>query len=410
MRTNGYLIAGPEAAIALRILILHSRYLSGDASGENRVVEDETELLRDAGHHVHMWDPSPAEAGPLRLMKTGAATVWSDSARRTIRQLVAEQAIDVVHFHNLFPSLSPAALRLGAHGPAVVVTLHSYRLMCLPGTFLREGRICEDCLGRVPWRGVVHRCYRGSLPGSAAMATSLTVHQKLLDSFGRVDLFLAVSAFMKDKYVQGGWAADRIAVKNNWSWEFPARSGPGDYFLYLGRLTEEKGLSMLLEAWKGLDARLVIAGHGPDEDKFKRLAGPNVDFAGTVPSAQVPDLLGGARALVFPSKWYEGGPRVLLEAYAAGVPVMASAIGGVAESVIDDVSGILLPHDRPQEWAAAVTRLEVDAESVRLGSGARKLWMERYSPRIGLADLESAYRRALDEHGEAGELPSGTPP
>jgi hypothetical protein len=147
----------------LRILILHSRYLSGDASGENRVVEDEYRLLKEGGHDVLLWQPSPTDVRGLGLLRTSASAIWSRSAAQQVVNLVREHRSDVVHIHNLIPALSPAVIRgVAAEGIPVVVTLHNYRYMCLPATFLRDDRICEDCLGHVPWRGVYHRCYRGS--------------------------------------------------------------------------------------------------------------------------------------------------------------------------------------------------------------------------------------------------------
>ncbi len=160
----------------LRILILHSPYLTGDASGENRVVEQEARLLEAAGHSVWTFLPERRASRRLGGGREALSAVWSGDAVRRVRGLIARDSPDVVHCHNLFPALSPAVLRAADDaGAAVVMTLHNYRLLCLPATFLRDGRVCELCLGRQPWRGVVHRCYRGSLGGSAALGTSLSV-------------------------------------------------------------------------------------------------------------------------------------------------------------------------------------------------------------------------------------------
>ena len=154
----------------MRILVLHSRYLSGQTSGENRVVEDEVELLSEAGHDVQVWSPSPSpspsELSTLGLARLGVGAVWSRAAVKEVRRLMRRQRTEIVHCHNLFPMLSPAVLSAAAaEGASVVMTLHNYRLFCLPATFLRDGRICEDCLGHIPWRGVMHRCYRDSTLG-----------------------------------------------------------------------------------------------------------------------------------------------------------------------------------------------------------------------------------------------------
>ena len=184
---------GHRGLNVVRILILHSRYLSGPASGENAVVRDEAKLLSDGGHQVEVWEPSPDGVSGMDLLKTGFQAVWSRKSIDRVSRMIGDMRAEIVHCHNLFPTLSPAVISAAAgRGAAPIMTLHNYRLMCPPSTFLRDGRICEDCLGRAPWPGVVHRCYRDSLPGSAALALSLSTH-RTLGTFDRVALFLCVS-------------------------------------------------------------------------------------------------------------------------------------------------------------------------------------------------------------------------
>jgi glycosyltransferase involved in cell wall biosynthesis len=378
----------------VRILILHSRYLSGAASGENRVVDDEARLLSDGGHRVDVWDPAPTSAHGLRLMGTAARAIWSTGATARVRGLIRRSKAEIVHCHNLFPLLSPAVLRAASgEGAAVVMTLHNYRLLCLPATFIRDGRVCEDCLGRPPWPGVVHACYRDSTLGSAALATSLSLHNAF-HTFDRVRKYLAVSGFVRRKYVEAGWPDDRIEVKSNFAWGSPRREGPGRYFLYLGRLSPEKGVATLLAAWRRSSARLLVVGDGPAAQALRGGAPANVEFRPTVSPAEVPALIREARALLLPSLWYEAQPRVILEAYAAGVPVLASDLGALPEAVGHD-SGLLVPPGDADAWSDAVERLLDDRESARLGEGAWRLWRDRYSPERALQNLEDAYRRAV---------------
>lgn len=375
-------------------------------SGENRVVDNEVRLLRDHGHDVELWDPAPDTSTGAARLTAGANAVWSAAAARDLRNRISAHGAEVVHCHNLYPALSPSVLRAGASaGAAVVVTLHNYRLMCLPATFLRDGRTCEDCLGRLPWPGVVHRCYRGSLPGSAALAASHAVH-RAAGTFGRVQLYLPVSAFVRDKHVQAGFPPDRMRVKGNFTWPVPRRRGPGDHFLFLGRLTPEKGVDTLLDAWRDVAAPLKVAGDGPDAERLRASAPASVELIGAVPASAVPSLLAGARAVVLPSRWYEGAPMVIAEAYAAGVPVVAADVGGVGESVEDGRSGILVSGDGPGPWADAATRLLDDGESERLGEGAIGRWRARHSPEAGIRDLEAAYREAVAATVGGDRLPS----
>jgi glycosyltransferase involved in cell wall biosynthesis len=379
----------------MRVLILHSRYLSGATSGENRVVDDEARLLTEAGHQVDVWDPVPSDASGHRLVGMAARAIWSTEAANHVRGLIRRLGAEIVHCHNLFPILSPAVLRAArSEGAAVVMTLHNYRLLCLPATFIRDGRVCEDCLGREPWPGVMHACYRGSRLGSATLATSLTLH-KSIRTFEHVTTFLAVSRFVRDKHVEGGWPGDRINVKPNFAWTSNRREGPGRYFLYLGRLSPEKGVSTLLRAWRRSSAaHLLIVGDGPTARALRREAPSNVDFRPAVPAAEVPALIQQARAVLLPSRCYEGQPRTILEAYAAGVPVVASDIGALPEAVPSD-AGLLVSPDDADAWAGSVERLIDDRESERLGHGAWKLWRERYSPERAIQNLEEAYHLAL---------------
>jgi glycosyltransferase involved in cell wall biosynthesis len=378
----------------VRILILHSRYLSGAASGENRVVDDEARLLIEGGHQVDVWDPAPANAHGLRLMGTAAQAIWSTDATARVRWLIRRSEAEIVHCHNLFPVLSPAVLRAASEeGAAVVMTLHNYRLLCLPATFIRDGRVCEDCLGRTPWPGVVHACYRDSTLGSAALATSLSLHNAF-HTFDRVTKYLAVSGFVRRKYVEAGWPDDRIEVKSNFAWENPKREGPGRYFLYLGRLSPEKGIGTLVSAWRRSAARLLVVGDGPAAQALREGAPANVEFRPTASPAEVPALIREARALLLPSVCYEAQPRVILEAYAAGIPVLASDLGALPEAVPPE-SGLLVAPGDAGAWADAVEKLLDDRESERLGQGAWRFWRDRYSPERALQNLEDAYRRAV---------------
>ena len=269
----------------MRILILHSRYVSGDASGENKVVDDEFRLLREAGHEVLVWAPSPDTTGALGYLRAGMSAMWSSRAAREVARVQRRDGIEVVHVHNLFPALSPAVIRSArSAGAAVIVTLHNYRLMCLPANLLREKRVCEECVGHLPWRGVAHGCYRDSVVGSAVLASSLALHRSL-GTFDAVSRFLAISEFVRRKHIEAGIHPARITVKPNFTWPTAPREGPGTYFLFLGRLAPEEGVDTLLQAWE-IDKPalpLVVAGDGPDAEALRRAAPPGVEFAGLGP-------------------------------------------------------------------------------------------------------------------------------
>jgi glycosyltransferase involved in cell wall biosynthesis len=226
------------------------------------------------------------------------------------------------------------------------------------------------------------------------MAASLSLH-RAIGSFEHVTMFLPVSRFVRDKYLEAGLTSSRMVVKPNFCWPQPRRSGAGEYFLYVGRLAPEKDVRTLLKAWRSIRTPLILAGDGPDRKALEALAPERVEFRGTVSPEDVTTLLKGARALLFPTRGNEGAGRSVIEAYAAGVPVIATGLGALPELVEHGVSGLLVPPGETDAWVEAVETLVDAATAVRLGEGALDRWARLHSPERGLVELEGAYRAAL---------------
>ena len=376
----------------MRILVLHSRYASDAVSGENRVVDDEVQLLRSGEHDVEVWSPAVGEGGVSAMVRIGGRAIWSRSAAATVRDIVEEFEADVVHCHNLYPMLSPSVIR-GAGRVPVVVTLHNYRLMCLSATLLRNGRVCETCVGHAPWPGVAHRCYRGSLLASGALATSIAIH-RAARTFGRVSLYLAVTEFVRRKHLDAGYPASEVIVKPNFCGPSQKRQSPGEDFVYAGRLSEEKGIYDLAAGWAG-PAKLVVLGDGDLRPRLEALANDRVELRGSVSPATVRSVIAGARAVMIPSLCYEGMPRVALEAFSAGVPVIASAAGALPEIVTNGHTGLLVRPGDTVGWRDAVNRLGCDSLSQQLGREAYRRWSNAFSPEPALRNLEAAYERVV---------------
>lgn len=385
--------------VSQTVLVGHSMYSSGAASGENRQVVDEIRLLRESGYRVVAWLPSVRGFDFPEKIRASARILFGPRALRAISKMAADGQIDVIHAHNIFPMLSPAILTAGRGHCAVVMTLHNYRLMCLPGTFVRDGRTCELCLNRVPWRGVVYRCYRNSLASSASLATAISLHRALGTFNNHVSLFLPVSEFVRGKHIEGGLAPERMHTKPNFVWPIPTRSDSGRHFAYVGRLSREKGVGTLIDVWKRSYGELVVVGDGPDAKSLRIRASSAVRFVGILDPRRVETVLAKSRALLVPSITYEGAPRTVLEAYAAGVPVLGSATGGLGELIQHDFSGLQVEPENPAAWTEAIERLLDDGESVRLGEGAFRLWKEKYTPERGLKNLKAAYRKASEISG-----------
>lgn len=388
----------------MKVLLVHNRYRSAFPSGENAVVDDEAELLAEAGCDVERLEvesDSIAELGAARRALVPAGVVWSRSGGRLTSDAIARVRPDVVHFHNTFPLLSPSSIRAARSSRvAVVATLHNFRPLCPIAIFLRDGRVCEDCLGRVPWPGVVHGCYRDSPAATAPIAAMITVHRALGTWTRCIDRIVLPAEFSRAKYVQAGWPPAKLVVKYNTAREPAARRhGAGDGFVCLSRLVPEKGVDVLLRAWaiafpKG-EEQLTVIGSGDADEELRRTAPAGVVFAGRLGRAEAIALVRDARAIVLPSRWYEVFPRTLVEAYSLGVPAIASDIGALSELVEDGVTGVLVDAGSPDSLARALRTLAASPElAQRLGGNARRRYDERYAPAATTARLLEIYGEA----------------
>ncbi|WOH84247.1 glycosyltransferase [Bradyrhizobium sp. BEA-2-5] len=381
----------------MKILVAHNRYQG--RGGEDVVFEAEVDLLRAAGHGVETLTVSNAAINSLAARITTTLSIADNpEGKRVVAEAIDRFRPDVVHVHNFFPLLSPAIFDLCRQKcvPAVV-TLHNYRSICTGGMLLRDGRICHKCLDRGHLWGVVHRCYRGSLPGSIASAYMIAQHQRR-GTWTRPGLrLIALTQFAKTLFTQAGFDADRIDVKPNFMADpgAPDPTAPRSGLLYVGRLSREKGVGVLLEAVAGTGVPLRVVGEGPERAALEARAPDHVTFLGGLSRDEVLREMANARALVVPSLWYEGFPMVVVEAFARGTPVVASEIGGLAEVVSDGKTGALVP---PGDAAALRKRISEVLGAAELTAGwgraARAAYLERYVPDENCRLLEAIYARA----------------
>lgn len=382
----------------LTILQIHNRYREG--GGEDTVVWRERALLEAAGHEVVGFQ---TENPPGMVAAAGTLLVspWNPVSAGHVGDMIANQRPDVAHVHNTWWRLTPSILKPLAHaGVPVVMTLHNYRLLCANAMLYRGGRPCEDCVGSHPWHAALHACYRGSILGSIAAATAIAL-PRMLDVWQDADLLLPLTEFSRERFIAGGFPRDKLIVKSNFVDDPGPRandpSGSG-VVLYVGRLSEEKGIQVLLDAWH--DARpdglkLVVVGDGPLRRHLEASAPVGVRFVGRMEPDQVRQLMLAARGLVLPSVCYEGQPVVLLEALASGLPVVISEIGGIPETVGDLRAAVLAPPGDRSAWAAALSWL-TDASWVdAAGAHARAVYEARYTPDRALDALLAIYQRAM---------------
>jgi glycosyltransferase involved in cell wall biosynthesis len=380
-----------------RILLVHNFYRQ--AGGEDRVVEAEADMLRQRGHAVFQYLDDNDRLTQLGKVRAAVETVWSRNSYRRIATTIRRNAIELCHFHNTFPLISPsayyAARRLGV---PVVQTLHNYRIMCPKAQLMRNGRICEDCVGRsVVWPGAVRKCYRNSYAASTVAAAMISTHHILGTWSRQVDRYIALTDFARTKFIQGGLPPEKIAVKANFVDPDPGcGDGAGKYALFVGRLSPEKGVATLLDAWQRTPGSLPlrIAGDGPMAGDVRDAvaANRNVEWLGEISRSQVLEQMRHARVLICPSTWYESFGLIIVEAFATGLPVIASDLGALTELIEPGRTGLLFrPGDaddlaRQVRWA-----MEHPDRLQAMRSRARQRYESSYTADINYLALMTIY-------------------
>jgi glycosyltransferase involved in cell wall biosynthesis len=390
----------------LRVLVMHNRYRSEQPSGENNVVDAEVALLREAGHQVDLFERRSDDIAEMSMARKALVPLrvpWNPSARSALAEQLRRERPDVVHVHNTFPLLSPSVLDACRDaGVPVVATLHNYTQICPTGTLYRDGATCTACAGKVPFPAVRHGCYRGSAAASVPVALNLLVNRRRW--WSTVSRFLCISDAQRRTLIANGMPSDLLTVKYNFVDDTDVRrAGSGEYLLYLGRLAEEKGVRLLMAAWDriasagGLGVPLVIAGAGPLSDEVATWARGRADvrFAGLQDKAGCRALIAKAIAVVVPSQWLETFGLVVVEAMAAGVPSVVAGHSSLAELVDDGVTGLTHTPGDAASLASALGQI-VRAPS-SLGHAARARYEQEFTRTVGLANLLTAYHRAIEE-------------
>ncbi len=383
------------SARPLTILLAHTAYQQ--RGGEDAVVEAESALLQAAGHRVVPYLRHNDELAGQSALQAAAGLVWSRQAAADITRLIRQHRPDVLHVHNSFPLLSPAIYWAAARQRVPVVqTLHNFRLLCPQGTLLRAGHSCHDCLGRAPLPAIRHRCYRDSLPASAALSGMLMLHRGLGSFSHKVDRYIALSEFCRHTFAQGGLPDHKLVVKPNFTPDpGPPPCTPRQGGLFVGRLSPEKGIASLLDAARQApEIPLHTLGDGPMAAQVRHALGPR--HLGPRDRAGVLSAMQAARYVVVPSICQESFGLSAIEAFACATPVIAARSGALPELVEEGRTGLLFTPGDTDDLLRALRWAEQHPDAMRrMGDEARQRYLARYTPAANLAQLQNIYMDAI---------------
>lgn len=386
----------------MKILLAHNFYQTGSPSGEDSVFRNEKLLLEQAGHEVVAFEKhSDSIVGAARKAQAALDANWSFSTYRELRKLVGEHRPDVAHFHNTFPLISPSAYR-ACHeaGVPTVQTLHNYRLICPGALLLRQGQPCETCIEGSLLSAVRHGCYRGSRTATAIVTTMTAMHRVRGTYRTEVDRYIALTDFARQRFIRGGLPAERIRVRPNCLMDDPpVGRGNGNFALYVGRLSAEKGVRTLVDAWSGIDFPLRIAGDGslrPELEKAARDSGAPIAFLGYQQRPEILSMMRDATFLVIPSECYEGFPVTVLEALASGTAMAVSSIGALDEILTAPDHTLKFPPRDAATLRSTIRQLLADTQlQARMRAANRSLFEARYSASIALDSLLAVYAEVV---------------
>lgn len=396
----------------MNVLVVHNAYQR--PGGEDRVVADEMRMLEQGGHSVICYRASNDDVAQLSPLQLASRTMWSRDSYDALARIIDEQRPDVMHVHNTMPLISPSAYYAATRrGVAVVQTLHNFRLLCPNALLFRDGAACEKCLGKtIPWPAIQHSCYRSSRSATSAIAAMVTLHRGAGTYATKVDAYIAPSTFVRKKFVDNGFPADRVFVKPHVVYpDRGAGRGNGGYALYVGRLSAEKGIRTMLTAWEALreDLPLLVVGDGPLSPMVADAAGRGVvQWLGQRSEEHVHELLARARVLVLPSECYETFGRVAAESYAAGTPVIAANGGSLREIVEHDQTGLLFVQGSADDLVRQMRRaLRLPGMLDEMRGAARAHYEQHFSASMNLRQLLDVYRQAIAwRHDQAPSIPA----
>lgn len=381
----------------MKVLQVHSKYKK--RGGEETVVNEEKAVLESHGNTVIQYIRENAETddyGAIGLMRLSLTQRRNKVAVNEVTALLAKEKPDICHVHNVYPLISPAVYEAcQLQGVPVVQTLHNYKMLCTNSLLFRQGDVCELCLNKNLMNSVRYSCYKNSLLATAVQADAIQYHRRKGTWQHMVDAYVCLTEFQKNKMVEGGVPAEKLRVKPNFVQKTNFSITYEDFFLFVGRLDESKGLTDLLELMDTcVNSHFVLIGDSENPEVFSRFE--HVKYLGPQSRGVVLDYMSRCKALIFPSRYYEGMPMVILEAFSLQKGVVARKVGAMSSMIRHGING--LSYEDTNGLIKVVRDLEKNDALVRkTGKSAFDDFEKIYSVERGYQNLISLYNSVLDE-------------
>lgn len=378
-----------------KVLVVHNYYQI--PGGEDTVVDNEKKLLEEHGHKVVLYTRHNNELKNMSIIKKMGlpfTTVFNLKTYRDIKKIITEQDIQIVHIHNTLSLISPAvyyaAIRCGV---PVIQTVHNFRFLCPGATFYRNGNICEECVSKGLGCAIRHKCYRGSRAQTIICVINTWFHRHT-GILSKIN-YICLTKFNKEKLLKLKYIrAEKVYIKPNFTFGFneaAMQEAKRNYYLYVGRLEEIKGVRLLIDAFFKMPNRVLkLAGQGPLKEELESKAGPNVMFLGQVPHEALMKLIADARAVILPSQIYEGFPMIIPEAFSMSTPMIVGDIGNNGTLILDGNNGMKFKHYQVEDLLKTIDRFEA-CEYKKIQASAYTTYQTQYSAEANYAKLQQIY-------------------
>jgi len=391
----------------MKILVIHNHYR--EPGGEDAVVEAEVKMLKDRGHKVIVYIRSNKEIEDMsffrRLVFIFRDSIWNKDSYQAIKNIIEKENPDIAHLHNVFLMMSPSVyVALREHGVPMIQTIHNYRLLCPKATFFRKNKICEKCSSGNYIYSIIYRCWRGSGILTLLMSRILQYHERHGTFRKLIDHFITLTKLSRDKFIRAGFDPNSFTTKHNFvhAPEIDLDREIENYALFVGRLSDGKGVATLLSAWQEMEGySLLIAGDGPMRKTMENFIKKNnikgIQMLGRKTNDEVRQLMYKANFLIFPSEWYECFPVTIVESFAMGTPVIASKIGGMMEIIEEKKTGLFFMPGDPSDLAKKAQWVLAHPEEMRtMGRNARQSYDEHFTPEVNYQTYMDIIQKTIE--------------